>query len=58
MVSQPAGGGAAALAPGASVRLDYLGVALFPGSDVNRLTLAADPLTLPVVNEEPTTIQP
>jgi uncharacterized repeat protein (TIGR01451 family) len=44
------------LAPGASVALDFLAVAERPGVDVNRITLRADQLTLPVVNEEPTAI--
>jgi hypothetical protein len=46
------------LAPGASVALDYLGVAAFPGTNVNRMTILADGLPAPIVNEEPTTVAP
>jgi uncharacterized repeat protein (TIGR01451 family) len=48
----------ASLTPGASVALDYLALAGFPGSDVNRITIAADGLPAPIVNEEPTTVGP
>jgi uncharacterized repeat protein (TIGR01451 family) len=48
----------ASLASGASIILDYLTFAQFQGDDVNRLTLSASELSTPVVNEEPTTVNP
>ncbi len=42
--------------PGASVELDYLALAGFSGTDVNRISIAADGLPATIVNEEPTTI--
>jgi uncharacterized repeat protein (TIGR01451 family) len=48
----------AALDPGRSIVLNYLTFAQFTGNDVNRITLRANELSLPVVNEEPTTVNP
>jgi hypothetical protein len=46
------------LAPGASIVLDYLATAAFPGTDVNRLTVLADGMPSAIVNEEPVTVEP
>jgi hypothetical protein len=46
------------LEPGASIVLDYLTLAAFTGSDVNRVTVSTDQLAVPIVNEEPTTVGP
>ena len=48
----------ASLAPGESIALNYRTVATFQGNDVNRITLTANELSLPVENEEPTTVSP
>jgi uncharacterized repeat protein (TIGR01451 family) len=48
----------ASLAPDASIALNYRTLAQFTGNDVNRITLEANELSLPVVNEEPTTVNP
>jgi uncharacterized repeat protein (TIGR01451 family) len=48
----------ASLAPDASIALNYRTLANFTGNDVNRITLEANELSLPVVNEEPTTVNP
>lgn len=46
------------LEPSASIVLDYLALAAFQGSDVNRITVSADQFAMPIVNEEPTTVGP
>jgi hypothetical protein len=46
------------LPPEGSVSLDYLALAAFPGNDVNRITVDAPGLVRPIVNEEPTTVEP
>ncbi|MBA2564568.1 MAG: carboxypeptidase regulatory-like domain-containing protein [Gemmatimonadetes bacterium] len=48
----------ATLAPSASISLNYTTLAVLQGNDVNRITLNANELSLPVVNEEPTTVNP
>jgi uncharacterized repeat protein (TIGR01451 family) len=48
----------ASLAPDESIALNYNTLANFTGNDVNRITLEANELSLPVVNEEPTTVNP
>lgn len=48
----------ASFAPGASIELGYSTLARLSGEDVNRITLQAAELSRPVVNEEPTTVNP
>jgi uncharacterized repeat protein (TIGR01451 family) len=48
----------AALPPLGAIRLNYNTLATFTGNDVNRITLDANELSNPVVNEEPTTVNP